>query len=134
MYLAEKNFVGQNISSDKIFDTKSKFRQFCPIFAWLLHWNIGQYFRRTKFFVGQDIRHQAEISTILSNEFLSHKVPVLRLHYIRRYLKAGTQGIFVKTYPNQRCSRKVWCWNYYKFLFDFQAYFSLVVFIYTFFL
>ena len=59
---------------DKIFDTKPKFLQFCPIFAWLLYWNIGQNFRRTKFFVGQNFRHQAEISTILSDEFLSDKV------------------------------------------------------------
>ena len=71
---SDKIFDGQNISSDKIFDTKPKFRHFCPIFAWLLYWNIGQNFRRTKFFVGQNFRHQAEISTILSDEFLSDKV------------------------------------------------------------
>ena len=70
----DKIFAGQNISSDKIFDTKPKFRQFCPIFAWLLYWNIGQNFRRTKCFVGQNFRHQAEISTLLSDEFLSDKV------------------------------------------------------------
>ena len=69
-----QNFVGQNISSDKIFDTKPKFRHFCLIFAWLLYWNIGQSFRLTKFFVRQNLRHQAEISTILSHEFLSDKV------------------------------------------------------------
>ena len=27
---SDKIFVGQNISSDKIFDTEPKFRQFCP--------------------------------------------------------------------------------------------------------
>ena len=70
----DKIFDGQNFSSDKIFDTKPKFRHFCPIFVWLLYWNIGQNFRRTKFFVGQNFRHQAEISTILSDEFLSDKV------------------------------------------------------------
>ena len=32
---SDKIFDGQNISSDKIFDTKPKFRQFCPIFTWL---------------------------------------------------------------------------------------------------
>ena len=71
-----KYFVG------KIFDTKPKFRQFCPIFAWLLYWNIGQIFQRTKWFVGQNFRHQAKISTLLSDEFLSdivsHIVPFLR--------------------------------------------------------
>ena len=66
----------QNFSSDKIFDTKPKFRQCCPIFAGLLYWNIGQNFRRTKVFVGQNFRHQAEISTLLSDEFLSDKVTV----------------------------------------------------------
>ena len=30
---SDKIFDGQNISSDKTFDTKPKFRQFCPIFA-----------------------------------------------------------------------------------------------------
>ena len=50
-----------NISWDKIFDTKPKFRQFCPIFGWLFYLNIGQNFRRTKFFVGQNFRHQVEI-------------------------------------------------------------------------
>ena len=30
---SDKIFDGQNISSDKIFDTKPKFRQFCPIFT-----------------------------------------------------------------------------------------------------
>ena len=47
--ILDKIFDGQNISSNKIFDTKPKFRQFCPIFAWLLYWNSGQNFRRTKF-------------------------------------------------------------------------------------
>ena len=28
--MLDKIFDGQNFSSDKIFDTKSKFRQFCP--------------------------------------------------------------------------------------------------------
>ena len=69
-----QNYDGQNISTDKIFDTMPKFRQFCPIFTWLLYWNIGQNFRRTKCFVGQNFRHQAEISTLLSDEFLSDKV------------------------------------------------------------
>ena len=36
---------------------------------------MGQNFRRTKCFVGQNFRHQAEISTLLSDEFLSDKVP-----------------------------------------------------------
>ena len=31
-------------------------------------------FRRTKYFVGQNFQHQAEISTVLSDEFLSDKV------------------------------------------------------------
>ena len=30
---SDKIFDGQNISSDKKFDAKPKFRQFCPIFA-----------------------------------------------------------------------------------------------------
>ena len=30
---SDKIFDGQNILSDKIFDTKPKFRQFCPIFT-----------------------------------------------------------------------------------------------------
>ena len=72
--MSDKIFDGQNISSDKTFDTKPKFRQFCPIFAWFLYWNIGQNFRRTKRFVGQNFRHQAEISTLLSDKFLSDKV------------------------------------------------------------
>ena len=37
-------FRQTKFSSDKIFDTKPKFRQLCPIFAWLLYWNIGQIF------------------------------------------------------------------------------------------
>ena len=61
-------------SSDKIFDIKQKFWQFRPIFAWILYWNIGQNFRRTKCFVGHNFRHQAEISTLLSDAFLSDKV------------------------------------------------------------
>ena len=73
-YLIGQNFVGKNISSEKIFDTNPKFRHFCPIFAWILYWNIGQNFRRPKFFVGQNFRHQVEISTILSDESLSDKV------------------------------------------------------------
>ena len=77
-YLIIQNFTRQNISSDKIFDTKLKCRQCCPIFAWLLYWNIGQSFRRTKVFVGQNFRHQADISTILSDEFLSDKVSKLQ--------------------------------------------------------
>ena len=56
-------------STNKIFDTKPKFRQFCPIFAWLLYQNSGQNFGRTKVFVGQNFRHQAKISTFLSDEF-----------------------------------------------------------------
>ena len=32
-YIIGQNFVGQNMSSDRIFDTKPKFQQFCPIFA-----------------------------------------------------------------------------------------------------
>ena len=40
---------------------------------------MGQNFRRTKFVVGQNFRHQAEISTILSDEFLSDKVTDLDL-------------------------------------------------------
>ena len=51
----------------KIFYTKLRFRQFCLIFAWLLYWNIGQNFQRTKHFVGQNFRHHAEISTLLSD-------------------------------------------------------------------
>ena len=54
------------MSSDTMFATKPKCRQFCPIFAWLLCWNIGQNFR-----------HQAEISTILSTKYLSDKVDQL---------------------------------------------------------
>ena len=34
-------------------------------------------FRRTKCFVGQNFRHQAEISTLLSEEFLSDKVLIV---------------------------------------------------------
>ena len=71
---SDKIFVGHNISSDKTFDTRPKFRHFCPIFAQLLYWNIGQNFRQTKFFVGQNFWHQAEISTTLCDEFLSDKV------------------------------------------------------------
>ena len=41
--------LSDKISSDKIFDTKPKFRHFCPIFVWLLNWNIRQNFRRPKF-------------------------------------------------------------------------------------
>ena len=58
---SDKIFVGQN------FRHQAEISTICPIFAWLLYWNIGQNFRRTKFFVG----HKAEISTILSDEFLS---------------------------------------------------------------
>ena len=61
------NTLTDKISFDKIYCTTPKFRQFCPIFAWLLYWNIGQHFRRTNFFLGQNFRHQAEISTILSD-------------------------------------------------------------------
>ena len=35
---------------------------------------VGQNFRQTKFFFGQNFRHQAKISSILSDEFLSDKV------------------------------------------------------------
>ena len=56
-------------STDKIFDTKLKFRHFCTIFAWLLYWNIGQNFRRTKFFVGGNFRHRVEISKIFPTNF-----------------------------------------------------------------
>ena len=70
----DKIFVGQNISSDKILDTKPKFRQLCLIFAWLFYWNIEQNFRRIKLFLGQNFQRQAEMSTILPDEFLSDKV------------------------------------------------------------
>ena len=88
---SDKIFVGQNISSNKIFDTKPKFRQVCPVFAWLLYWNIGQNFRRTKFFVGQNFRHQPKISTLLSDEFLSDKV----------YEMCGACGKSFTYYKNQ---------------------------------
>ena len=68
---SDKIFDGQNISSDKIFDTKPKFRHFCPIFVWLLYWSIGQKFRGTKCFVGQNFWHKAEISTILFDQLVS---------------------------------------------------------------
>ena len=68
-FSTDKIFDGQNISSDKIFDTKPKFRHFCTIFAWLLYWNIGQNFRRTKFFVGGNFRHRVEISKIFPTNF-----------------------------------------------------------------
>ena len=45
--------IEQNIFSDKNFDTKPKFWQFCSSYAWHLYWNIGQSFRRTQFFVGK---------------------------------------------------------------------------------
>ena len=39
-------------------------------------------FRRTKYFVGQNLRQQAEISTILSDEFMSNKViPILLYNF-----------------------------------------------------
>ena len=78
--LSDKILVGQNISSDKIFDTEPIVWQFCLIFASLLYWNMGQNFRRTKYFVRQNFRHQVEISTILSDEFLSNKV-IQKIHY-----------------------------------------------------
>ena len=77
--------IWQNISSNKIFDTKTKFRQFCPIFAWLLCCNIGQYFRRTKCFVGQNFWHKAEILTILSDFYLT-----FLLKYWTKFLKDKT--------------------------------------------
>ena len=49
--------LSDKISLDNIFDTKPKFHQFCQIFACFLYQNIGQNFRRTKFFVGQNFRH-----------------------------------------------------------------------------
>ena len=64
----DKIFVGQNNAWNKIFYTKPKFRQFCPIFVWLLYWNNGQNFRRTKFST------PSQILTVLSDEFLSEKV------------------------------------------------------------
>ena len=62
--------------SYKIFDTKQRFRQFCPIFAWLLY---RQSFWRKFFFVRQNFRHHAEITTMLSDEFLSNKVACINL-------------------------------------------------------
>ena len=61
-------FDGQNFSSDKIFDIKPKFRQFCP--------NLPDFCIEIldKSFDGQNFRHQAEISTILSDELLSDRV------------------------------------------------------------
>ena len=86
---SDKIFAGQNISPDKTFDIKPKIRQFCPVFAWLLYWNIGQNFRLTKFFVGQKFRHQAEISTILS---------IFCLTFVLKYrTKFSTDKIFRRT-------------------------------------
>ena len=59
----EGNIIITTISSLPLFET------------YLIRQNlVGQNFRWTKFFVGQNFRHQAEISTILSDEFLSDKV------------------------------------------------------------
>ena len=78
-YLIRQNFVEQNISSDKIFrrtkvSTPSRnfdnFVRFLPYFCIEILDKIFD----GKFFVGQKFRHQAEILTVLSNEFLSNKV------------------------------------------------------------
>ena len=47
--ILDKIFDGQNISSDKIFDTKPKFRQFCPIFSEFCIDILDKMLRRTKF-------------------------------------------------------------------------------------
>ena len=72
-YLIEQNFVGQHFCRTKYFVWQN-FRHWAKIltilsnFAWLLYWNIGQNFRRTKFLT------PSQISTILSDKFLSNKV------------------------------------------------------------
>ena len=65
--------LSDKISSDKIFNTKSKHRQFCPTFVWLLYWNIG------KIFEGQNFSSDKIFDTKpkfrqLSDEFLSDRV------------------------------------------------------------
>ena len=78
-----KYFVGQN------FRHKAEISTILSDFAWLLYWNIGQYFRQTKYFVWQNIRHQAEISTILSDFYLTFV-----LKYWTKFL---TEKIFRRT-------------------------------------
>ena len=74
---------------------KPKFRQFC--LNWLLYWNIGQNFRREKFFVGWNFRYWVKISTILSDEFLSGNVfPILPTFYFDRILTYA--GLYTSTF------------------------------------
>ena len=74
------------------------FDSFGPIFAWLLYWNIGQNFRRTKCFVAQNYRHQAEISTLLSDEFLSDNVPCYPA-----YLRTPFMGVYAPIRIRAHC-------------------------------
>ena len=75
IYLIGQKFVGHNISSDKIFENKPKFSrtsQNFDNFVWFLPDLCIEIM--DKIFNGQNFRHQAEISTNLSNLFLSDKV------------------------------------------------------------
>ena len=73
-YLVVQNFVCQNISSDEIFRW-TKFltpnRNFDNFVRFLPDLCIEIL---DKIFDGQNFRHQAEISTLLFDEFLSDKV------------------------------------------------------------
>ena len=51
---------------------------------------IGQNFRRTTFFGGQNFRHQVEILAVLSDEFWSDKV-----YAILQYLKGFTMDSYI---------------------------------------
>ena len=58
--------------------------------------NVGQNFRRTKYFVGQDSRHKRKISSLLSDIVLSDKVHLLDFLTIFRFC------VLNKIYSNSR--------------------------------
>ena len=73
-YLIGQNFVGQNFLLAKFSSLSQNFVNFVRAQPDCCTNILDKIFIRTEIFVGQNFRHQVEISSILSDEFLSDKV------------------------------------------------------------